>query len=46
MGNTLAPMQLQLATSTDTAAGDARKILDRLEKMAQVRIDLFYDRIG
>ena len=39
-------MQMQLATPTDTAAGDARDVLGRLEEMAQVRIDLFYDRIG
>ena len=40
MGNTLATMQ------TDLTGTDSREILDRLEDMAQDRIDLFYDKIG
>ncbi|KAF9653445.1 hypothetical protein BDM02DRAFT_3125842 [Thelephora ganbajun] len=46
MGNTLAPMQQQLVAIGTPAGDDAREILDRLEDMAQDRIDLFYDRIG
>ena len=46
MGNTLAPMQRDLAGANSDSARDAKETLDRLEDMAQDRIDLFYDRIG
>ena len=46
MGNTLAPMQQQLAATSTDSARDAKEILDRLEDMAQDRLDLFYEKIG
>ena len=46
MGNTLAPMQKELAVVDKDSARDAKETLDRLEEMAQDRIDLFYDKIG
>lgn len=46
MGNTLAPMQKELAVLTTDSARDAKETLDRLEEMAQDRIELFYDKIG
>ena len=46
MGNTLAPMQQQLAAANTDSARDAKEILDRLEDMAQDRLDLFYAQIG
>jgi len=46
MGNTLAPMQKELVLVNNDTARDAKETLDRLEEMAQDRIDLFYDKIG
>lgn len=46
MGNTLAPMQKDLAGIDNDTARDAKETLDRLEEMAQDRIDMFYDKIG
>ena len=46
MGNTIAPMQRDLILMNTDSARDARETLDRLEDMAQDRIDLFYDKIG
>lgn len=46
MGNTLAPMQNQLSLADNDTARDAKETLDRLEDMAQDRIELFYDKIG
>jgi hypothetical protein len=46
MGNTLAPMQRDLIVANTDSARDAKETLDRLEDMAQDRIDLFYDKIG
>ena len=46
MGNTLAPMQKEFVVQTTDSARDAKETLDRLEEMAQDRIDLFYDKIG
>ena len=43
MGNTLGSMQKTLA---DNETKDARELLDRLEDMAEDRIELFYDKIG
>lgn len=42
MGNTLARMQGELSHADHAGA---RELLDRLEDMAQDRIDLFYDNI-
>jgi hypothetical protein len=42
MGNTLARMQRELSHADHDSA---RELLDRLEDMAQDRIDLFYDNI-
>lgn len=46
MGNTLAPMQRDLTVIDSDTARDAKETLDRLEDMAQDRIELFYDKIG
>ena len=46
MGNTIAPMQKQLTLMNTESARDARETLDRLEDMAQDRLDLFYEKIG
>lgn len=46
MGNTLAPMQRDLTLMNTSTARDAKETLDRLEDMAQDRIDLFYEKIG
>lgn len=46
MGNTLAPMQQELALAQDVHAKDARETFERIEEMAQDRIDLFCHRIG
>ena len=46
IGDTLAPMQRELDLLNGQSARDAREILDRLEEMAQDRIDLFYDKVG
>jgi hypothetical protein len=46
MGNTLAQMQRDLTLIDSDSARDAKEILDRLEEMAQDRIDLFYEKIG
>ena len=46
MGNTIAPMQKQLTLMNTDSARDARETLDRLEDMAQDRLDLFYEKIG
>jgi len=46
MGNTLAPMQRDLTLMNTDTARDAKETLDRLEDMAQDRIDLFYEKIG
>ena len=43
MGNTLGSIQKSLA---DNETKDARELLDRLEDMAENRIELFYDKIG
>lgn len=39
-------MQKELAVIDKDSARDAKETLDRLEEMAQDRIELFYDRIG
>ena len=39
-------MQQELATAGTNSARDAKEILDRLEDMAQDRLDLFYEKIG
>lgn len=39
-------MQRELADADTDTARDAREVLDRLEDMAQDRIELFYDKIG
>jgi hypothetical protein len=46
MGNTLATMQRELTLANTDSARDATEMLNRLEEMAQDRIDLFYDKIG
>jgi len=46
MGNTLATMQSELSLAGSNPARDAKAILDRLEEMAQDRVDLFYEKIG
>lgn len=46
MGNTLAPMQKELTVIDNDTCKDAKETLDRLEEMAQDRIELFYDKIG
>jgi len=46
MGNTLAPMQKDLTIIGSDTATDAKETLDRLEEMAQDRLELFYDKIG
>ena len=46
MGNTLAPMQRDLTIVGSDTARDAKETLDRLEDMAQDRIEMFYDKIG
>ena len=46
MGNTLAPMQRELTLIDSDTSRDAKETLDRLEDMAEDRIELFYDKIG
>ena len=43
---TLALIQQELATAGTNSARDAKEVLDRLEDMAQDRLDLFYEKIG
>jgi len=45
MGNTLATMQMDLTLVNGNSARDAKEILERLEEMAQDRVDLFYEGI-
>jgi hypothetical protein len=46
MGNTLAPMQKKLGAATGAPQKDAKEMLDRLEDMAQDRIDIFYETVA
>lgn len=56
MGNTIAPMKEELTVTAaadgvvdglcSVEVGDAREMLERLEEMAQDRLDLFYEKIG
>jgi len=39
-------MQRDLSLIDNDTARDAKEILDRLEDMAQDRIDLFYEKVG
>lgn len=39
-------MQKELVVIDKDSARDAKETLDRLEEMAQDRIELFYDKIG